>query len=40
MPIVRFAGEATHEEYFSTMHGAYESGMRESALILDELSAR
>lgn len=27
---VQFAGEATHDEYFSTVHGAIESGWREA----------
>jgi polyamine oxidase len=30
-----FAGEATHEEYFATVHGAYMSGVREANRILD-----
>ena len=29
-----FAGEATHSEYFATVHGAYLSGMREADRIL------
>eukprot|EP00177_Eucheuma_denticulatum_P003190 GFKZ01005750.1.p1 GENE.GFKZ01005750.1~~GFKZ01005750.1.p1 ORF type:complete len:477 (+),score=40.43 GFKZ01005750.1:374-1804(+) len=29
-PLLCFAGEATHEKYFSTMHGAIESGYREA----------
>ncbi|KAJ8945013.1 hypothetical protein NQ317_009907 [Molorchus minor] len=28
-PVVQFAGEATHPHYFSTVHGAIESGYRE-----------
>ena len=27
---ILFAGEATHERYFSTVHGAIETGMREA----------
>jgi len=33
-PRVLFAGEATHEHFFSTMHGAYESGVREATRVL------
>lgn len=29
-PVVQFAGEATHEHYYSTVHGAIESGFREA----------
>lgn len=29
-----FAGEATHEEFFATVHGAYMSGVREAERIL------
>jgi spermine oxidase len=29
-----FAGEATHLRYFSTVHGAIESGFREADRIL------
>lgn len=31
---VLFAGEATHEKYFSTVHGAIESGWREADRII------
>ena len=31
---VSFAGEATHEEFFATVHGAYLSGLREAQRIL------
>jgi len=31
---VAFAGEATHEEFFATVHGAYLSGLREAERIL------
>lgn len=34
-PIVLFAGEATHEHYYSTVHGAIESGWREAKRIVD-----
>jgi len=31
---VAFAGEATHEEFFATVHGAYLSGLREADRVL------
>lgn len=34
-PIVMFAGEATHEHYYSTVHGAVESGFREAERIIE-----
>ncbi|XP_023014218.2 spermine oxidase, partial [Leptinotarsa decemlineata] len=34
-PIVLFAGEATHPHYYSTVHGAIESGYREAHRLLD-----
>lgn len=34
-PIVMFAGEATHPHYFSTVHGAIESGFREANRLID-----
>ncbi|XP_066992054.2 uncharacterized protein [Anabrus simplex] len=34
-PVLLFAGEATHESYFSTTHGAYESGQRQASRILE-----
>jgi monoamine oxidase len=36
-PRIFFAGEATHPKFFSTVHGAVESGQREAARILNEL---
>lgn len=33
--IVHFAGEATHDHYYSTVHGAVESGWREAKRIVD-----
>ncbi|XP_015175694.1 PREDICTED: uncharacterized protein LOC107066013 [Polistes dominula] len=33
-PIMLFAGEATHERYYSTTHGAYETGKRQAELFL------
>lgn len=32
-----FAGEATHDHYYSTVHGAIESGWREADRILNTL---
>jgi monoamine oxidase len=32
-----FAGEATHDYYFSTTHGAVESGWREADRIIEKL---
>jgi len=32
---LHFAGEATQEEFFATVHGAYLSGLREAERILD-----
>ena len=34
---IRFAGEATHENHFSTVHGAIESGWREAEIILNNV---
>ncbi|KAJ1520119.1 hypothetical protein ONE63_004339 [Megalurothrips usitatus] len=36
-PAVLFAGEATHDYYYSTVHGAIESGWREADRILGSL---
>ncbi|KAI4479606.1 hypothetical protein M0804_011003 [Polistes exclamans] len=33
-PLLMFAGEATHETYFGTAHGAIESGIREAERIM------
>lgn len=33
-PIVQFAGEATHPHYFSTVHGAIETGYREADVLI------
>ncbi|XP_055535646.1 spermine oxidase-like isoform X2 [Wyeomyia smithii] len=30
VPVVQFAGEATHDHYYSTVHGAIETGWREA----------
>ncbi|XP_076070045.1 uncharacterized protein LOC143041837 isoform X2 [Oratosquilla oratoria] len=37
-PVVCFAGEATHPCYFSTVHGAVESGWREADRIMTAIS--
>ncbi|XP_003704750.2 uncharacterized protein LOC100878001 [Megachile rotundata] len=34
-PILLFAGEATHDHYYSTVHGAVETGYREADRIVD-----
>ncbi|XP_055705858.1 spermine oxidase isoform X2 [Phlebotomus papatasi] len=34
-PVVCFAGEATHPHYYSTVHGAIESGWREAQRLID-----
>ncbi|XP_043460908.1 spermine oxidase-like [Leptopilina heterotoma] len=34
-PIILFAGEATHERFFSTVHGAIESGFREADRLIE-----
>lgn len=34
-PIIQFAGEATHTHYYSTVHGAVESGWREAQRLID-----
>ncbi|XP_026805812.1 spermine oxidase-like isoform X1 [Rhopalosiphum maidis] len=36
--ILLFGGEATHSSYFSTVHGAIESGWREADRILEQFS--
>lgn len=35
VPRVLFSGEATHQNFYSTTHGAYDSGMREAKRILE-----
>jgi hypothetical protein len=39
-PVVLLAGEAAHERYFSTTHGAYESGQAQARVILDYLNGQ
>ena len=34
-PIILFAGEATHDHYYSTVHGAVETGFREADRIVN-----
>ncbi|XP_072765304.1 uncharacterized protein [Anoplolepis gracilipes] len=34
-PIILFAGEATHDHYYSTVHGAVETGFREANRLID-----
>lgn len=36
-PLVVFAGEATHTEFFSTAHGGYETGRRAAREVLESL---
>ncbi len=40
MPIVLFAGEATHRQYIGTVHGAFLSGLREATRLLEMLRGR
>lgn len=35
VPILQFGGEATSLHYFSTVHGAIESGWREAKRLID-----
>lgn len=39
-PSIQFAGEATHEHYYSTVHGAIESGWREAKRLIDYYSTQ
>jgi hypothetical protein len=39
-PFLLFAGEATHSKHFSTVHGAYFTGVRESDRILNSFSLK
>lgn len=34
MPTVMFAGEATNDTYFSTTHGAYDTGVKQAETFL------
>ena len=33
--IILFAGEATHDHYYSTVHGGVETGFREADRLID-----
>lgn len=35
VPVLQFAGEATHDHYYSTVHGAVETGWREAKRLID-----
>ena len=35
LPVLQFAGEATNQHYYSTVHGAVESGWREAKRLID-----
>lgn len=37
-PVLLFAGEATHDHYYSTVHGAIETGWREARRLIDYYS--
>ncbi|CAF0753078.1 unnamed protein product [Didymodactylos carnosus] len=37
-PLILFAGEGTHEKYYSTTHGAYLSGIREAQRIIEDFT--
>lgn len=39
LPIVLFAGEACHEKYFSTAHGAFISGIEQAQKMIKSLSS-
>jgi len=34
LPILMLAGEATNEHYYSTTHGAYDSGVKQAKTFL------
>jgi len=38
VPRILFAGEATHADYYTTVHGAYLSGQREAARLLRQFN--
>jgi hypothetical protein len=35
MPVLLFAGEATHRQYMGTVHGAFASGIREAHRLVE-----
>lgn len=39
VPIIMLAGEATHESYYSTTHGAYDTGVKQAQTFLRHHSA-
>ncbi|KAG8328626.1 hypothetical protein J6590_105851, partial [Homalodisca vitripennis] len=39
-PVILFAGEATHNHYYSTVHGALETGRREALRLIDYMKER
>lgn len=39
VPIIMFAGEATHEHFYSTTHGAYESGVKQAQIFLHSMKS-
>lgn len=40
VPVICFAGESTSIHYYSTVHGAIESGLRESQRISDYIKLK
>lgn len=34
VPIMMLAGEGTHEHFYSTTHGAYDSGVKQANMFL------
>ncbi|XP_029660903.1 spermine oxidase-like [Formica exsecta] len=34
LPVILFAGEATHDDFYSTTHGAYETGIHQAKIFL------
>lgn len=35
LPVLQFAGEASHDHFYSTVHGAVETGWREAQRLID-----
>ncbi|KAL6435180.1 hypothetical protein ACFW04_005336 [Cataglyphis niger] len=35
LPVILFAGEATHDDFYSTTHGAYETGIHQAKIFLE-----
>lgn len=35
IPLIQFAGEATNAHFYSTVHGAVDSGWREAQRLID-----